>query len=195
MAEIPARRAGQVAVFPHQARAGLDQHAMAEQLAQRRSPSRAPRQPKQYPFGAEPTGQVTLTSHVSVTTAHFRTRHAGGREWRVRRRGRCHDPRRRQPLGRMPTTYRRPPPATRSPNVASTSSDAHVSRANTRRSVRLGRPRCSSAQARRSGLVDQRLDVDLLQGGDQRRVADRVVGCDMAFSSGRAAATGGIVSC
>ncbi len=37
-----------------------------------------------------------------------------------------------QPLRRMPTTYRRPRPATRSPNVASTSSDAEVSRANTR---------------------------------------------------------------
>jgi hypothetical protein len=56
----------------------------------------------------------------------------GGREWRVRRRGRCYDPRRRQPLGRMPATYRRVPPATRLPNVARTSSDAHISRANTR---------------------------------------------------------------
>jgi len=39
----------------------------------------------------------------------------------------------------MPTTYRRLPPATRSPNVASTSSDADVSRANTRRYLRGGR--------------------------------------------------------
>ena len=61
MADIPARRAGQVSAFPQQARVGLDQHAMAEQLAQRRSPPRASRQPQQSPFGAEPTGQVTLT--------------------------------------------------------------------------------------------------------------------------------------
>jgi hypothetical protein len=30
------------------------------------------RQLKQYLFGAEPTGQVTLTPNVSVTMAHFR---------------------------------------------------------------------------------------------------------------------------
>ena len=33
MAEIPARRAGQVPVFPQQARVGLAQYAMTEQLA------------------------------------------------------------------------------------------------------------------------------------------------------------------
>src|SRR5262245_16733876 len=63
----------------------------------------------------------------------------GRRQWPVRRRGDGYDARRRQPLRRMPTTYRRPPPATRSPNVASTSSDADVGRANTRRYLRGGR--------------------------------------------------------
>ena len=36
--------------------------------------ARASRQHGQYPFGAEPTGQVTLTPNVRVTMAHFRTR-------------------------------------------------------------------------------------------------------------------------
>jgi hypothetical protein len=45
---------------------GLDRHAMAEQLAQRRSRARAPGQPKQYSSGAEPTGHLTLTPEIRV---------------------------------------------------------------------------------------------------------------------------------
>jgi hypothetical protein len=70
----------------------------------------------------------------------------GGRQWRVHRRGDCHDPWRRQPIGRIQTTYCRLSPATRSPTVASTSSDADVSRANIRLFVRRG--------CRAVGMVD-----------------------------------------
>ena len=62
----------------------------------------------------------------------------------------------------MPTTYRRLPPATRSPNVASTSSDAGVSRANTCRKVRLlGVNTLSSPDL----VVPKKLDDPKLDGG------------------------------
>ena len=138
MAEIPARRAGQAPAFPPQPRAGLDQHARAEQLAQRRSPARAPSQPEQHSSGTKPTGHLTLTPDVradhhpgdhGAPTA----RHAGPAPMASPPPRRPLRPAATAAARRMPTTYRRPPPATQSPNVASTRSDADVSRANTRR--------------------------------------------------------------
>jgi len=78
MAEIPARRLG--TGLPPQARAGLDQHAIAEQLAQRRSrrpasPNStlpAPNPPATSPW--PPTSGWTITR---VNMAHYRTDHAG----------------------------------------------------------------------------------------------------------------------
>jgi len=59
----------------------------------------------------------------------------------------------RQLLGRMPTTYRCPRPATRSPNVASPSGDADVGRANTRRSACESQLIGLLAVANRTGLT------------------------------------------
>ena len=52
--------------LPRQAGVSLDQHAMAEQRAQRRSRRGHPRQPKQYSSGAEPTGHLTWAPDVRV---------------------------------------------------------------------------------------------------------------------------------
>ena len=61
MAEIPGA-AGRLGIcLPTAGAGGLDQHVMAEQLAPAAEPVAGVQAPKQYPFGAEPTGQVTLT--------------------------------------------------------------------------------------------------------------------------------------
>jgi hypothetical protein len=91
------RRGGRLGIcLPQQARAGLDQHARAEQPCPAPEPARASRQPKQYSYGAEPTGRLTLTPGVRVD--HHPDEHGallgpalrGGRQWRARRRGNCY---------------------------------------------------------------------------------------------------------
>ena len=116
---------------------GLDQHATAEQLAQRRSPPRAPPAAHAVPFSAP--GPPARSPPRD-------------------------DPQRRQLLlGQISATYRRLPPATRSPNVASTSSDADViSRAN-------ARPIVADLEAARFAVATAPKDRSVYYRGCSRR--------------------------
>ncbi len=122
MAEIPARRAGKVSVFPRQARvvwtstprrnslpgagAGAGVHAAQAVPSRCRTHRRPHPDPNarvdQHPgeHGALP--DPPCAAGASGGSAAAETIMTGGR----------------QPLGRMPTTYRSPSPAARSPNVA-----------------------------------------------------------------------------